>query len=62
MSMSPAASTALPLLAMRLARRARSMPAMPMAASKCADGRGNEADEQGHQRRHVRAQALHRFR
>ena len=32
-STSPATSTALPLLAMRFARRARSMPAMPMAAS-----------------------------
>ena len=33
-STSPATSTALPLLAMMLARSARSMPAMPMAASK----------------------------
>jgi hypothetical protein len=33
-SMSPATSTALPLLAMMLAARARSMPAMPMAASR----------------------------
>ena len=33
-STSPATSTALPLLAMMLARRARSMPAMPMAASR----------------------------
>ena len=33
-STSPATSTALPLLAKMLARRARSMPAMPMAASR----------------------------
>ena len=33
-STSPATSTALPLLAMILARKARSMPAMPMAASR----------------------------
>ena len=33
-STSPATSTALPLLAMMLARKARSMPAMPMAASR----------------------------
>ena len=33
-SISPASSTALPLLAMMLAMSARSMPAMPMAASK----------------------------
>ena len=32
-SMSPATSTALPLLAMMLARSARSIPAMPIAAS-----------------------------
>ena len=31
-SMSPATSTALPLLAIRLAARARSIPAMPIAA------------------------------
>ena len=31
--MSPATSTALPLLAIRFAASARSMPAMPMAAS-----------------------------
>ena len=30
----PATSTALPLLAMMLARKARSMPAMPMAAKR----------------------------
>ena len=34
MSMSPASSTALPLLAMMLAIRARSIPAMPIAASR----------------------------
>ncbi len=33
-STSPATSTALPLLAIRLAARARSMPAMPIAASR----------------------------
>ena len=33
-STSPATSTAFPLLAMMLARKARSMPAMPMAASR----------------------------
>ena len=33
-STSPATSTALPLLAMMFARKARSMPAMPMAASR----------------------------
>ena len=33
-SMSPASSTALPLLAMMLAMSARSMPAIPIAASK----------------------------
>ena len=32
--MSPATSTALPLLAMMLAASARSMPAMPIAASR----------------------------
>ena len=33
-STSPATSTALPLLAKMFARKARSMPAMPMAASR----------------------------
>jgi len=33
-STSPATSTALPLLARRFARKARSMPAMPIAASR----------------------------
>ena len=57
-SMSPATSTALPLLAIRFARNARSIPAMPMRRQQCTDGRRNQADEQCHERRDVGAEAL----
>ena len=56
-STSPATSTAFPLLAMMLARSARSMPGDADGRQQGADRRGNQADQQGHQRGHVGAEA-----
>ncbi len=51
-STSPAASTARPDMAMTFFWIMRSMPAMPMADSKCADRGRDQAHEQRHQDRH----------
>ena len=48
-STSPAASTARPDIASTLKRTSRSMPAMPMAESKRADGGRDQRHEQRHQ-------------
>ena len=57
-SMSPAVSTALPLLAMMLASRARSIPAIPMAASSAPMVVGIRQTSERDQRRHVGAEAV----
>ena len=50
---SPAASTAFPDMASTLKRTVRSMPAMPIADNKRADGGGNQRDEQRYQIRDI---------
>ena len=56
-STSPATSTAFPLLAMMLARSARSMPAMPMAASRAPIVVGIRQTKRATKRGHVGAKA-----